>query len=48
MTDEVGQHVDGVNTELGDSHLLLWITQDCCDSMLRVRLVGCVARFVAF
>jgi len=46
MTDEVGQQMDGVNTECGDTQLLLWIIRDCCDRMLRMRLVGCVARFV--
>jgi len=45
MADEVGQQVDGVNTECGDTQLLLRITHDCCNRMLRIRLVGCVARF---
>jgi hypothetical protein len=46
MADEEVQQVDGENAECGDTQLLLRITHDFCDRMLRMRLVGCVARFV--
>ena len=46
MADEVGQQVEGVNTEWGHTQLLLRITHDCCNLMLRMILVGCVARLV--